>query len=65
MANAVSMPRECFPKISELMKRNWPGAARILFIKGNHGFYNGAKPKNFEIDFFGWKIYQNCSRVYQ
>ena len=28
------------------MKRNWPGAARIWFIKGNHGFYNGAKPKN-------------------
>ena len=45
MANAVSMPRECFPKISEFLKRNWLGAARIQFIKGNHGFYNDAKPK--------------------
>ena len=38
------------------MKRNWPGAARIQFIKGNHGFYNGAKPKFFEIDFLGRKL---------
>ena len=53
MANAVSMPRQCFPKISEFMKGNWPGAARIQFIRGNHGFYNGAKPKKIEIDFFG------------
>ena len=37
------------------MKRNWPGAARIQFIKGNHGFYNGAKPKKNEIDFLGRK----------
>ena len=29
VANAVSIPRECFPKISEFIKRNWPGAARI------------------------------------
>ena len=27
--NAVSMPIQCFPKISEFTKRNWPGAARI------------------------------------
>ena len=53
MANAVSMPTECCPKNSEFMKRNWPGAARIQFIKGNHEFYNGAKPKIFLIDFFG------------
>ena len=39
------MPRECFPKIPELMKRNWPGAARIQFIKRNHGFYIGEKFK--------------------
>ena len=45
MANALSMPGECFPKISELMKRNWPGAARILFIKGNHEFIMGQKLK--------------------
>ena len=51
VSNAVSMPRECFPKILEFMKRNWPGAARISFIKGNHGFYNGAKPKKIQIDF--------------
>ena len=55
MANAVSVPRECFSKISEFMERNWTGAARILFIKGNHGFYNVAKPKKIEIDFFGPK----------
>ena len=36
--------REGFPKVSEFLKRNWPGAARIYFIKGNHGYYNGAKP---------------------
>ena len=47
MANAVSMPRECVPKISEFFKRNWPGAAGIEFIKGNHQFYNGAKAGNF------------------
>ena len=29
VANAVSMPREWFPKTSEFIKRNWPGAARI------------------------------------
>ena len=51
MANAVFLPRECFPNISEFLKRNWPGAARIKFIKGNHGFYNRAKPKKNEIDF--------------
>ena len=45
MANAVSIPTECCPKISELMKGNWPGAARIKFIKGNNGIYNKAKPK--------------------
>ena len=45
MANAVSMPREYFPTISKFSKRNRPGAARIQFIKGNHAFYNGAKPK--------------------
>ena len=44
MANAVSMPRECFPKISEFFKSNWTGAASIQFKKGNHEFYNGAKP---------------------
>ena len=29
MKNAVSMPRECFPKISESMKRNCPGFTHI------------------------------------
>jgi hypothetical protein len=29
MENDVSIPTECCPKISEFMKRNWPGAARI------------------------------------
>ena len=43
MANAVSIPRKYFPKISEFLKGNWPGAARISFIKINHEFYNGAK----------------------
>jgi hypothetical protein len=61
----MSIPTECCLKISEFMKRNWPGAARILFIKGNHGFYNGAKPKIFEIYFLGRKIYKYCSWVYQ
>ena len=51
MANAVSIPREYFPKMSEFLKRNWRGAERIQFIKGNHGFYNGAKAENFEMDF--------------
>ena len=65
MANAVSIPTECCLKISEFMKRNWPVAARIKFIKGNHGFYNGACSKKIEIDFLDQKIYQYCSRVYQ
>ena len=29
VANDVSIPRECFLKISEFLKRNWPGATRI------------------------------------
>ena len=45
MANAVSKPRECFPAISEFLKRNRPGAPSILFMKGNHEFYSGAKAK--------------------
>ena len=47
------------------MKRNWPVAAHIRFIKGDHGFYNGAKSKKIQIDFWDQKIYQYCSRVYQ
>ena len=38
------------------MKRNWPGAARIYFIKGNNEFYNGEKPKNIETDLLGLMI---------
>ena len=55
MANAVSIPTKCCLKISELMKRNWPVAARIKFIKGNHGIYNGAKPKKIEWTFWAEK----------
>ena len=55
VANAVSIPTECCPKISKLMKRNWPGAKRIQFINGNHGFYNGAKPKKFKLTFWAEK----------
>ena len=29
VANDVSIPKECFPKVSELLKRNWPRAAHI------------------------------------
>ena len=29
VANDVSMPRECFDKILEFLKRNWPRAARF------------------------------------
>ena len=29
VANAVFIPTECCPKNTELMKRNWPGAAHI------------------------------------
>ena len=29
VANDVSIPKECFAKISEFLKRNWPRAARI------------------------------------
>ena len=29
VANAVSIPTECCPQISEFMKRNWPSAAHI------------------------------------
>ena len=55
MANAVSVPRECFPKISELLKRNWPGAAHIKFIKGNHKFYSAEKAKKNLIAFLSKK----------
>ena len=65
MANAMSMPREYFPKFSEFLKWNGPGTARIYFIKGKHGFYNGAKPKKIEINLSDRKIYQFCSKVYQ
>ena len=65
MTHAVSMPRECFPKISESLKINWPGAARILFIKGNHEFYNGAKTENLEIDFLTRQINPYGSKTYQ
>ena len=47
------------------MKRNWPGAARILFIKGNPEFYDGAKAENFEIDFLSRKINPYGSKTYQ
>ena len=47
------------------MKRNWPGAARIQFIKGNHGFYNGARAENFEINFLTREINQYGSKTYQ
>ena len=56
VANAVSIPTECCPKISEFMKRNWPVATRIEFIKGNHGFYNRAKPKNLKSTFWAEKF---------
>ena len=29
VANDVSIPRECFAKISEFLKRNWPRAAHV------------------------------------
>ena len=29
VANDVSIPKECFDKISEFLKRNWPRAARF------------------------------------
>ena len=29
VANDVPIPRECFAKISESLKRNWPRAARV------------------------------------
>ena len=29
VANDVSIPRECFDKISEVFKRNWPRAAHF------------------------------------
>ena len=34
VANDVSIPRECFDKISEFMKRNWLRAAHFLFTMG-------------------------------
>ena len=65
VANTVSLPTECCPNISEFKKRNCPGATRIKFIKGNHGFYNGAKAKKVEIFFLGRKINLHWSRLYQ
>ena len=55
MANAVSMPSECFPKIFEFLKKEIGLAQRVLSLKGNNEFYNGAKPKKNEIDFLGQK----------
>ena len=37
------------------MKRNWPGAARVYFIKGNHRFYDGARPKKMKLIFWAEK----------
>ena len=34
VANDVSIPRECFAKISEFLKRNWLRAAHIQFTMG-------------------------------
>ena len=44
----MSILRECFPKILELLKVNLPSVALIQFIKINHGFYNGAEAEHFD-----------------
>ena len=36
MANVIFIPKECGPQISEFMKRNWPGAARV--VMGGYGW---------------------------
>ena len=46
------MPTECCTKISELIRKNWH---IVNLKKGNHKFYNGAKPEKKEIDFLGQK----------
>ena len=46
MTNAVSIPKECSPKILDFLKSNWPGAACIQFIKGNDESYNGTDAEN-------------------
>ena len=61
VANAVSIPRECCPKISEFMKRNLSGNSCIKFTKGNYGFYNGAKPKKIKFSF--WVEYIKRCRI--
>ena len=65
VANDVSIPRECFPKISECLKINWSGAARNVFIKGNHGFYNAEKAENLVINFLTRKIKLYGFKTYQ
>jgi hypothetical protein len=47
VANDGSILRECFARISELLKRNWPGAARIQFTMGFTWAKNLQKHKIF------------------
>ena len=43
----------------------YPGTARIQFIKGNNGSYNGAKAKLFDNFFLTRKINQYGSKTHQ
>ncbi len=49
----MSIPTECCTKISELIKKKkWQV---VSLEKENQEFYNGAKPKKNEIEFWGQK----------
>ena len=52
VANDVSIPRECFDKISDFLERNWPRAAPFLVY---NGIYNGKNLKEPKIFMFGTK----------
>ena len=47
------------------LSNNSSGAAYFCIKVGNHGFYNGAKDENFEIDFFTRIIYQYVLKAYK
>ena len=50
---------------NRVYEKKLAGRRASLVYKGKSWIYNGAKPKKVEIYFFGRKIYQYCSRVYQ
>ena len=57
MANIVYDHKLTEYKKKMFILRNSAGGAHFCITMGNHGFYNGAKAENFEIDFLTRIIY--------